>query len=71
MLQGKRFGFSKEVIAETETYFEPKDKSFYKKGIKMLDFISHPTNLLSDVLYHITINNFFHIYKFSESIHYW
>jgi len=30
MLQGKRFG-SSEVIAETEAYFEAKDKSFYKK----------------------------------------
>ena len=34
--QGKRFGFSEEVIAETEAYFEAKDKSFYKKGIEML-----------------------------------
>ena len=30
MLQGKRFGSNKEVIAETETYFEAKDKFFYK-----------------------------------------
>ena len=37
MLQGKRFGSNKEVIAETEAYFEAKDKSFYKKGIEMLE----------------------------------
>ena len=35
MLQGKRFGSNEEVIAETEAYFEAKDKSFYKKGIEM------------------------------------
>ena len=28
MLQGKRFGSNEEVIAETEAYFEAKDKSF-------------------------------------------
>ena len=28
-LQGKRFGSDEEVIAETEAYFESKDKSFY------------------------------------------
>ena len=32
MLQGKRFGSNKEVIAETKAYFEGKDESFYKKG---------------------------------------
>ena len=32
MLQGKRFGSNKEVIAETEAYFESKDESFYKKA---------------------------------------
>ena len=37
MLQGKRFGSYEEVIAKTEAYFEAKDKSFYKKGIKLLD----------------------------------
>lgn len=37
MLQGKRFGSNEEVIAETEAYFEAKDKSFYKKGIEMLE----------------------------------
>ena len=77
MLQGKRFSSNEEVIAETEAYFEAKDKSFYEKGINMLKkcwnkritvkgdyldersrilpksccFFSHPTNLLSVVLY--------------------
>jgi len=37
MLQGKRFGSNEEVIAETEVYFEAKDKSFYKKGIELLE----------------------------------
>ena len=37
MLQGKRFGSNEELIAETETYFENKDESFYKKGIEKLD----------------------------------
>ena len=37
MLPGKRFGSNEEVIAETKTYFETKDKSFYKKGIEMLE----------------------------------
>ena len=37
MLQGKRFGSNKEVVAETETYFESKDESFYKKGIEKLE----------------------------------
>ena len=37
MLQGKRFGSSEEVISETEVYFEVKDKSFYKKGRKLLE----------------------------------
>ena len=36
MLQGKRFG-SKKLILETEMYFEAKDKSFYKKGIILLE----------------------------------
>ena len=37
MLQGKRFGSNKEMIAETEAYFEGKDESFYKKGIENLE----------------------------------
>ena len=37
MLQGKRFGSNEEVISETEAYFEAKDKSFYKKGIELLE----------------------------------
>ena len=37
MLQGKKFGSNEEVISETEVYFEAKDKSFYKKGIKLLE----------------------------------
>lgn len=37
MLQGKRFGSNDEVIAETEAYFEGKDKSFYKHGIEKLE----------------------------------
>ena len=37
MLQGKRFGSNEEVIAETEAYFEAKDKSFYKHGIEKLE----------------------------------
>lgn len=37
VLQGKRFGSNKEVIAETEAYFEAKDASFYRKGIEMLE----------------------------------
>ena len=37
MLQGKRFGFNEKMISETEAYFEAKDKSFYKKGIELLE----------------------------------
>ena len=37
MLQGKRFGANEEVISETEACFEAKDKSFNKKGIKLLE----------------------------------
>ena len=36
MLQGKIFSSNEEVIAETEAYFEAKDKSFYKHGIEKL-----------------------------------
>ena len=39
MLQGKRFGWNEEVIAETEAYFEAKDKSFYKHSIEKLEKI--------------------------------
>ena len=37
MLQEKRLGSNEDVIAETETYFESKDESFYKKGIEKLE----------------------------------
>ena len=37
MLQGKRFYSNKEDITETNAYFEAKDKSFYEKGIEMLE----------------------------------
>lgn len=37
MLQGKKFCSDDEVIAETEAYFESKDKSFYKTGIEKLE----------------------------------
>ena len=37
MLQGKRFASNEEMITETEAYFESKNQSFYKKGIKMLE----------------------------------
>ena len=37
MFQGKRFGSNEEVIAETEAYFEAKDKSSYKKSVGMLE----------------------------------
>ena len=37
MLQGKSFSSNEEVILETEAYFEAKDKSFNKKGIKLLE----------------------------------
>ena len=36
-LKGKRFGSSEEGISETETYFEAKDKSFYKKSIELFE----------------------------------
>ncbi|XP_055302592.1 histone-lysine N-methyltransferase SETMAR-like [Sitodiplosis mosellana] len=35
--KGKRYGSNEEVIAETEAYFEAKDKSFYKTGIEKLE----------------------------------
>ena len=37
MLQGKRTDSNEKVISETETYFEAKDKLFYKKGIELLE----------------------------------
>jgi len=37
MLSGKKFKTNDEVIAETETYFEAKDKSYYKNGIEKLE----------------------------------
>lgn len=37
MLQGKRFRSDEEVIAETEAYFEAKNKSFYQAGIEKLE----------------------------------
>ena len=36
-LQEKRFSSNEEVILETEVYFKAKDKSFYQKGIKLLE----------------------------------
>ena len=37
ILQGKRFGSNEEVIVETKAYFKAKDKSFYKKGLEILE----------------------------------
>ena len=37
ILQAKRFYSKEEVITETNAYFEAKDKSFYTKGIEMLE----------------------------------
>ena len=37
ILRGKRLGSNKEVISETKAYFKAKDKSFYKKGIELLE----------------------------------
>lgn len=37
MLAGKKFKTNNEVIAETEAYFEAKDKSYYKNGIEKLE----------------------------------
>ena len=36
-LAGRKFHSNNEVITECETYFEGQDKSFYKKGIEMLE----------------------------------
>ena len=51
MLQGERFDSNEEVIAETEAYFENKDKSFFKKGIGKLEkrwneYITMLTNIV-------------------------
>ena len=37
MLAGKKFISNEEAIAETEAYFEVKDKAFYNNGIKKLE----------------------------------
>lgn len=37
MLQVKRFRTNNKVIAETEAYFQAKDKLFFKKDIKILE----------------------------------
>ena len=36
MLAGKKFSADEEVIAETEAYFEAKDKLYYKNGVEKL-----------------------------------
>ena len=36
MLAGKKFSADEEAIAETEIYFQAKDKSYYKNGIEKL-----------------------------------
>ena len=37
LFHGKRFYSNEEVITETNAYFKAKNKSFYKKGIEMLE----------------------------------
>lgn len=37
MLAGNRYASIEEVIAETEAYFEGLNKSFYKKGMEVLE----------------------------------
>ena len=37
ILQGRIFGSTEEGILDTEEYFEAKDKSFYKKSIKLME----------------------------------
>ena len=37
MLQEKKFDSNENLISETEAYFEAEDKSFYKKGIELLE----------------------------------
>ncbi|GFS57539.1 hypothetical protein TNCV_1401991 [Trichonephila clavipes] len=34
--QGNRFGSNEELIAKAQAYFESKNETFYKKGIKKL-----------------------------------
>ena len=36
MLAGKKFSSDEEVIAETEAFFEAKDKYYYENGIEKL-----------------------------------
>lgn len=50
MLQVKRFDSSEEVIAETEAYFEAKDKSFYKKSITMLESVGMNVSPLKEIM---------------------
>ena len=37
MLAGKKFKSNDEVIAETEAYFDEKEKSYYERGIEKLE----------------------------------
>ena len=37
LLAGRKFHSDNEVITECETYFTGEDKTFYKKGIEMLE----------------------------------
>ena len=37
MFAGKKFKSNDEVIAETEAYFNEKEKSYYKSGIEKLE----------------------------------
>ena len=37
MLKEKKFDSNEEVIAKSEAYFKADDKSFYKKGIQLLE----------------------------------
>ena len=59
MLRGKRFYSNEEVITELNAYFEAKDKSFYKKGIEMLE--KRWTDCFAfegDLLIHVLYDNF-------------
>ena len=53
--QGKRFGSSEEVIAETEANFESKDESFYKKDIEKLEKRWHECITFSAPRMHYTM----------------
>ena len=49
MLQGKRFGSNEEVISETETYLEAKDKCSIKEALNCLrsmESVYHPRRRL-------------------------